>query len=294
MATSSIEESCHSVFLYYLVYYFVAMKHHLWSPFCRSFSYVWLGVFLVACGGGSRPRPEQGWQREAKFRQLLELSTFVPLDSSRYVLDTLIQFYQDDSMALYQLVEFLTPALSDPNSQVRNEELYIPVLEAVIRSPYYDSVEKIRPQYQLAMARKNRVGQLAADFTYTLAGGRTGRLYAIDAPYTLIYINNPGCAACREIVEAISSSGVITRAITSGKLVVLGIYPDRDLAAWREHARQMPKEWINGYDAQLAIRESELYDLQAIPSMYLLDSDKKVLLKDLTSVPLLEFYLSQR
>ena len=89
-------------------------------------------------------------------------------------------------------------------------------------------------------------------------------------------------------------SRLITEAIRSGRMVVLGIYPDKDLGAWRKHAPEMPAQWINGYDAQLAIRDGELYDLQAIPSMYLLDADKKVLIKDLTSVPFLEFYLGQQ
>ena len=46
--------------------------------------------------------------------------------------------------------------------------------------------------------------------------------------------------------------------------------------------RISPKEWINGYDKKLVIKEKNLYDLKAIPTLYLLDKDKKVLLKDAT------------
>ncbi len=38
--------------------------------------------------------------------------------------------------------------------------------------------------------------------------------------------------------------------------------------------------WINGYDKELTVLERELYDLKAMPTLYLLDKDKKVLLKD--------------
>ena len=36
------------------------------------------------------------------------------------------------------------------------------------------------------------------------------------------------------------------------------------------------------------IRERELYDLKAIPALYLLDRDKRVLVKDSTDVPQIE------
>ena len=36
----------------------------------------------------------------------------------------------------------------------------------------------------------------------------------------------------------------------------------------------------NGYDPDYAIRTDRLYDVRAIPSLYLLDSEKTVLMKD--------------
>lgn len=250
--------------------------------------------WLAACGGGAPERkPEASWQREAKFRTFLNLSMTESTDSARQILDTLLDFYAADSVALHQLVDFLTTPLSDPNSPLRNDELYIPVLEAMIASPFYDSTEKIRPHYRLEMARKNRVGRPAANFAYTLADGRRGTLYDVDASYTLVYINNPDCHACEEILQQLSSSFVIDNQQKSGRLKIVAIYPDEDLTAWRNHLKEVPAEWINGYDAELAIRRQELYDLRAIPSLYLLDKDKKVLLKDCTSVDVVEAYLVQ-
>ncbi|WP_298064200.1 DUF5106 domain-containing protein [uncultured Rikenella sp.] len=253
---------------------------------------VGISAAFVACGGGQqKPKPEASWQREAKFRTFLNLSMTASVDSARHILDTLLDFYGKDSAALRQMVDFLTPPLSDPNSQIRNDELYIPLLEAMIASPFYDSTEKVRPRYRLEMARKNRVGQPAADFAYTLADGKRGNLYAVEAPFTLVYINNPDCHACEEILQQLSGSSVIDNQQKSGRLKIVAIYPDKDLGAWRKHLKETPETWINGYDAELAIRRQELYDLRAIPSLYLLDRDKKVLLKDCTSVDLIEAWL---
>lgn len=259
---------------------------------------IWLGgvLLLMACGGESgKPKPEAPWQREAKFRTFLKLTVSpVPPDSAKLVLDTLIRFYGDDSAAFRQLVDFLTPPLSDPNSQLRNDEYYIPLLEAQIASPYFDSLEKVKPRYRLEMALKNRVGHPATDFTYTLANGRRGTLYEVEAPYTLVYINNPDCNACEEMLARMKASSVIEEQMKRGRLKIVAIYPDEDLAAWRKHLSEVPNTWINGYDAELAFRRLELYDLRAIPSLYLLDRDKRVIFKDCTVVDWIEMYLMQQ
>jgi hypothetical protein len=85
--------------------------------------------------------------------------------------------------------------LHDPNSPLHSDELYIPVLEALVASPWLDEWEKIAPEHDLRMALQNRVGLPANDFRYTLASGRTGTLYGIRADYTLVFFITP-TAAC--------------------------------------------------------------------------------------------------
>ncbi|KAA5118039.1 DUF5106 domain-containing protein, partial [Bacteroides fragilis] len=53
------------------------------------------------------------------------------------------------------------------------------------------------------------------------------------------------------------------------------------------------KEWTNGYDKELVIKNKNLYDLRAIPTLYLLDKNKTVLLKDAT-LQKVEQYLAER
>ena len=184
--------------------------------------------------------------------------------------------------------------LHDPNSPLRNDEFYIPVLEAQLRTPWYDEYERIAPQYDLQIARQNRLGQPANDFRYTLASGRSGTLYGLDAEYVLLFINNPGCAMCREIREAISSSPMLTEMIEHGRLQVLAIYPDEDLSEWRAYRDEMPASWINAYDKGCVIRNELLYDLHAIPALYLLDRNKRVLVKDSVDVAQIEEVIDRR
>lgn len=178
--------------------------------------------------------------------------------------------------------------LHDPNSPMRNDELYIPILEVLVESPLYDEYDRIVPIYDLELARQNRIGNVANDIVYTLANGKTGRLHSIDSDYVIVMFSNPGCPMCREIIEEITSSPLINEMMENDLVEVLAIYPDEDLVAWRDHIGDIPRSWINGYDAGMRITEARSYNLQAIPSLYLLDNEKRVIIKDGTSVAQIE------
>ncbi|MDR2810520.1 MAG: DUF5106 domain-containing protein [Tannerellaceae bacterium] len=180
--------------------------------------------------------------------------------------------------------------LYDPNSPMRNDEFYIPVLEMMLTSPA--TKEKIRPAHLLELAKRNRVGEKASDFTYTLANGQKATLHSIRSEYTLLFFYNPDCRNCQEVSEQLQASLSIRHLLEDKKLAILAVYPDQDLKAWRNYLLHLPKEWINSYDAATRIQDEEIYDLKAIPTLYLLDKDKAVLLKDPT-FEALENYLLQ-
>ena len=179
--------------------------------------------------------------------------------------------------------------LYDPNSPVRNEELYIPVLEVMIQSAALDDTEKIRPQLHLDWALKNRTGTKATDFQYTRIAGQTGALYRINAGYTLLFFNNPDCTSCKEHIEGIRNSAIMNILIADRKLVILSIYSDSEADEWKKNYAVYPADWITGYDSSFTIGNK--YDLKASPTLYLLDKDKMVLLKD-ASLGQIENYLN--
>lgn len=167
-----------------------------------------------------------------------------------------------------------------PNSPFRSEELYIPVLEAVIAALGIDDVDKIRPRAQLAAALKNRPGTIAADFNYTTPSGRTGRLSKLRGDHTLLLFYTPGCPDCARVEQYIADSEILAPLIASHRMTMLAVYVDEDLGTWREHLPQMPRGWTVVCDPAQAINNLELYALPAIPNLYLLDKDKRVILKD--------------
>ncbi|MEG1405122.1 MAG: DUF5106 domain-containing protein [Alistipes sp.] len=184
--------------------------------------------------------------------------------------------------------------LDDPNSPLRSSELYSAVLRAVLQSSFFDPWERIAPEHDLHMALQNRVGQPSNNFTYTLASGGRGTLHGVKSDYVLLFISNPDCPMCAQLQREISESPLLSELIERGDLKVVMIYTDEDLTVWRNHATDVPASWINGYDRDGVIGENALYDLRAIPSIYLLDRAKRVLVKDSASIPDVEKMLDAR
>ena len=195
-------------------------------------------------------------------------------------------------MYLYFLSEF-EKYLYDVNSPFRNEEYYLPIAAFVIADDRSDEVQKERMKFRRDMMLKNRIGTIASDIIYTLASGKTDKLSRINSTYTLLMFYNPDCHACEEIIAYLKSSEVINKAQTKGILKVFTFYPDKDIQIWKKHLPDIPLSWINGYDKDQIIENKKIYDLKAIPTLYLLDKEKKVLLKD-ADIRMIERYLIEK
>lgn len=230
---------------------------------------------------------EQAWV------DYIDIMKLVPEETA---ISAIKQMYKDagkKKKVFFYFTDLAEKYLYDPNSPMRNEELYIPVLDAMLESAVLDDTEKILPKGRRDLAEQNRLGRQAEDFTYTLVSGKSGTLYGVKADYTLLFINNPGCHACEEGIKELKQAPAINKEFEAGNLKILSVYPDEDKEEWERHLSDFPKEWINGYDKKLMIKEKNLYDLKAIPTLYLLDKNKKVLLKDAV-VGQIEQYLQQR
>lgn len=177
-------------------------------------------------------------------------------------------------------VEVVDRYLYDPNSPLRNEDYYCPFVEKKSQYAGYKDYERERFARTAQMCSLNRVGTKAADFVFADRYGRRYRLSSIKADRIILFFSNPGCHACAEIIETMKSYAQMEAMIASGELAVLNIYIDEDRANWYEYMPIYPESWYNGYDPDYVIRTDLLYDVRAIPSLYLLDKDKTVLMKD--------------
>ncbi len=217
----------------------------------------------------------------------------VPYEKACSLLSDMLDRASADTAVYLEMTALCRQAYYDPNSPIENDEYFVPVLEHQMASSLLTDSQRSKSGYELGLVSKNRIGMTAADFAYTFADGTSSRLHRLKADYTLLLFHNPGCHACEELHTQLEQSVLLREMINNGTLKVLAVFPDAELKEWYDYQPYVPVEWINVYDKGTVIREKELYDLKAIPMMYLLDSRKTVLLKDCRFRQLEDFFLNR-
>jgi hypothetical protein len=234
--------------------------------------------------------PEYSEQAFAAFIGMLEN---VSLETAEKGVNKLMEASFKYQSAYQYFAGLAEKYLYDPNSPVRNESVYGLFLKARLDNPGVDELHKWRARKQWELICKNTPGSVAANFRFALADGSGKQMKSVSAPLLLLYFHNPDCHECKVVKEKMLSSPIFLKAVSGKALTVIALYPDEDLSAYRQFKSEFPSEWIYAYDKGCVIRNKELYDLKAIPTLYLLDENKVVLLKDVT-FEMLESYLTDR
>ena len=217
---------------------------------------------------------------EAQMGVFATLAREVPLPVGEKAMAALFDCAASSPDAFGPMVELTIQYFFDPNSPVRNEALYLPFVQRLAASPLTKPEMRGAYEWDARMCALNRPGTMATDFGFIDTAGRSRTLYGIKSEYILLVFGNPDCTACRELVADMSASPEISALETSGRLKVVDIYIDQEIDDWKAKAASYPKHWINGYDPTFTIRQDLIYNVRAIPSIYLLDAQKRVILKD--------------
>lgn len=226
---------------------------------------------------------------EQAFVDFVSILPYTP--EAAAAVDTLFRRASAEKEMLYHFISLGDKYLYEPNSPMHNEELHILVLRALVDNPRLDEMDKVRPRHLLEMALKNRPGDVAADFAVICRDGKRKCLSGIKAEHTLLYFNDPDCEDCRRVKERLASSPVVNGLLESGRLKLLSVCVEGKTAVWEKAA--FPARWIDGYDEGQRLTREQMYDLKAMPTLYLLDAEKKVILKD-APVEQVEAWLEKR
>ena len=171
--------------------------------------------------------------------------------------------------------------LYNPNSPFYNEGLYGVYLETLLDVFPTDDVQRSTYNFRLKLVKRNNPGDRATDFTYYLPDGNRCTLAAtpVKGDRLLLVFYDPECESCHAVLGQMTASTALAEAVKTGRMSVLAIYTEGNEEAWRKALPDMPEGWVVGTDRE-AVKTGALYDLKAMPSLYLLDGQKKVLLKD--------------
>ena len=189
--------------------------------------------------------------------------------------------FMPEAQARQVMMQLADDYLYNPNSPFYNEGLYGVYLETMLEVLPEEDARRSSFDFKLRLLRRNKVGDKATDFTYYLPDGQKKSLSAtsVRGNRLLLVFYDPECESCHEVLREMTADASLAGAVKAGRVTVLAVYTEGNQEAWRKGLADMPEGGIIGTDRQ-KVKEEALYDLKAMPSLYLLDGQKRVLLKD--------------
>lgn len=140
------------------------------------------------------------------------------------------------------------------------------------------------------MLMSNLIGEKAADLNLIDSNGKATSLYGTPAKYTIVVFWDPTCGHCREEVPRLDS--FYQHKWKQNGVKMFGVLTENETPKWLEfiHEKNL-KGWTHVYQTEKS-RNTEiennkpgfrqLYDVTQTPTVYLLDSDKRIIAKKLS------------
>lgn len=144
----------------------------------------------------------------------------------------------------------------DQLSPVRNDRVYLIFLEVMKNSPCFDETEKERIAFKIKTTNKNLPGDIAINFKFKDESGKEHQLSDYKGQKIILYFYDPDCENCHKV------SAWLKQQTIPADIKVLKMIADNHI--------------------------SYIYSLKNMPTIFLLDKENKVILKDCTAQELIE------
>lgn len=144
----------------------------------------------------------------------------------------------------------------DQLSPVRNDRVYLIFLEEMKNSPCFDETEKERIAFKIKTTNKNLPGDIAINFKFKDENGKEHQLSDYKDQKVILYFYDPDCENCHEVSAWLKQQSI------PADIKVLKMIADNHI--------------------------SYMYSLKNMPTIFLLDKENKVILKDCTAQELIE------
>ena len=172
--------------------------------------------------------------------------------------------------------------LYEPNSPYYNEGLYVVFLLYVVEHGDASLSDFARYKHHYELIAKNQVGSRASDFSFVQQNGLRGTLYGIESNYTVLFFNDPICQECNQVKRQLENNYAT---FEQKGIRVVAVYIDSEVAVWKKAVYHT--SWLSVYAED--VDRKQLYNVRALPTLYLLDKQKRVLLKDVSVEKLIKY-----
>ncbi len=196
----------------------------------------------------------------------------------------------NDEMQRFLLVKFINRYLNP--QYMWEDKVYVHLFEKYFSQTEYPWLNEkgkktIFDRYYSMAA--NIFGSTAADIQLPDSTGKTKSLFSITNPYTIVVFWDPTCGHCKETLPRIDSIYRAKWSSLNVKIYAVAKETDGTTKDWLSFIGQHQlKDWEHVYNSKDAndtrVKNNipsyyQLYDVQVVPTLYLLDKDKSIIAK---------------
>ncbi len=122
------------------------------------------------------------------------------------------------------------------------------------------------------------LGKVAPNIKVYDPEGKAVELHDVDADYTIVYFWDSECGFCRQATPKIKKA---YENLSDINIVVFSVNTEADKDKWLNVIANYEHDWIHVNDVRNRSGFRDKYNIYAIPKIFILDAEKKILAKDL-------------
>ncbi len=211
---------------------------------------------------------------------LSKLSYQLP-DSQSVAMGYLLEKMKSNKEAFqYYLVYFL-------NESARSKRMGMDAVYVYLIDNYYskglapwtekEQLDKLIAQAEAA--RPTLIGKIAPDLTFIKEDGQPVSIHSFTSDFTVLYFWDPECGHCKKMTPFVvdfyneyKNKGV--------EMLAICTKTGQDISScWSTIKERGMDIWVNAADQYLRNRYKSIYDVKTTPQIFILDKDKKIIVK---------------
>ncbi len=211
------------------------------------------------------------------FADYVSFIPYASADSVKKSISNLTSLYKNDAKSTLKIVKAAEKNLFSPEAPFWADEQYLLFTKAALSNKKVSAKDKAYFLEQVKMLNCSQVGATVSPITYTTRYGATHQLYDQPGEFTLLYIHGPECTDCAMTSLRLETDFAVNTLSKNGTLKIIDIYTGTPDESWKKSVEKYPYEWEAGTSDSIG----KLIDTRNLPAMYLLDKDRKIVLRDM-------------
>jgi thiol-disulfide isomerase/thioredoxin len=204
-------------------------------------------------------------------------------DTTKMLMDAVLGTLETQNPIAYEYYQkYLTNSLARM-SQFQLDEVFVHMVRKYVltgKAPWTTEEDMQRMRNEANMMEPLFAGKKAPNLTLQNRKGENISLYNIKAPAILLVFWMPDCSHCKKEMPILKRVNEKYKAAGLKVFSVCGKYREETKECWAfADENALPSDWYQLADINFQSRMSILYNIRSYPRLFILDSEKNIIMK---------------